>query len=67
MFNDKLSFLSSNVRGIKLKYSCAVCVSPRNRLFRRCKKKKKKKKKWNDFSRTVVFFPMIKQIYVVSP
>ena len=43
MFNDKLSFLSSNVKGIKLKYSCAVCVSPRNRLFRRCKKKKKKK------------------------
>ena len=32
MFNDKLSFLSSNVKGIKLKYSCAVCVSPRKTL-----------------------------------
>ena len=50
MFNEKLSFLSNNVKGIKvaektldfflifqkLKHSFGVCISPRNLLVGRC-------------------------------
>ena len=58
MLNEKLSFLSNNVKGIKaaekrlkvfwkfqkLKHSCGVCVSPRNTLVGICWEKKT----WSD-------------------